>query len=189
MKPTLTNSLVYAPLRTTVAIFLSAAVAAGVKAVNTVATTAANIGERHIGLMEAQNKIDFAFADARYAPDISVGSQIPNISVGESFLGFYFFNCHIDPMEMVRIDNFFSVYGYNVATVKTPAITGRPYWNFLKTKGADVRGNMPASSKEAIGRILDGGIFFWNSANGNDNIGNFDQSHNDLSFGRQIINR
>lgn len=138
---------------------------------------------------EAKNKVDFTFNDAKYAPDIVIGNQIPNIAVGKGYLGFYFFHCHVDPMEMVRIDNFFTVYGYSVNTVKVPNITGRPYWNFLQTEGAQVTGNMPASSKEAIGHILDGGIFFWNPQHGNANIGNFRQSYNSTSFGEQIKNR
>ena len=104
-------------------------------------------------------------------------------------MGFYFFNCHVDPVEAVRIDNFFSTYGYAVNEVVTPLDHGRPYWNFLQTDGAQVTGNMPASSKEAIGRILDGGIFFWNSANvSNANIGNFKMKTRVVNGGTQIIN-
>lgn len=159
------------------------------KLTGAIAGTTANIAERHIGQKEAQNKIDYAFNDARYAPDIVVGKQTPNIAVGQGFLGFYFYNCHVDPMEMVRIDNFFTVYGYAINTVKKPNLTGRPFWNFVQTDGAQITGDMPASSKEAIARIFDGGIFFWNPARGNQNIGNFKQSYNTTSFGEQIKNR
>ena len=170
-----------------------AAVAATVKATNVIANTGADIADRHIGLMEAQNKIDFAFADAKYAPDVAVGRQIPNLSVGGRFLGFYFYNCHVDPMEMVRIDNFFTVYGYAINTVKRPNLTGRPYWNFLQTDGAVITGDMPATSKSAISRIFDGGIFLWPSTGSpstvNANIGNFRRSYKTTDFGEQLINR
>ena len=170
------------------------AVEAAAKTTGQIATTVGNVASRHIELKEAQNKIDFAFKDARYAPDIVVGKQIPNIAVGERFLGIYFYNCHLDPAEMLRIDNFFTVYGYSVNQVKTPTITGRAHWNFLQTEGCQITGNMPASSKEGIARILDGGIFFWNStgtaSTANSNIGNFMQGATDYQdFGKQLHNR
>lgn len=151
--------------------------------------TTANIASRMINLEEGRNKIEFAFKDARYAPNIMVGAQDPAIAVGKKFLGFYFFNCHVDPPEAVRIDNFFSTYGYAINEVTTPLDHGRPYWNFLQTEGAVIKGKMPATSKEAIARILDGGIFFWNSANiTNDNIGNFKMRTRNVNGGTQIIN-
>ena len=150
---------------------------------------ATNITERMMTLQEAKNKIEFQFKDAQYQPNIVVGDQNCNTAVGKKFMGFYFFNCHVDPVEAVRIDNFFSTYGYAVNEVVTPLDHGRPYWNFLQTDGAQVTGNMPASSKEAISRILDGGIFFWNSANvSNANIGNFKMKTRVVNGGTQIIN-
>lgn len=151
--------------------------------------TSANINDRLITLQEAKNKLEFEFKDAQYQPNIVIGDQNCNTAVGKKFLGFYFYNCHVDPVEMVRIDNFFSTYGYAVNEVVTPLDHGRPYWNFLQTEGAQVYGDMPASSKEAIARILDGGIFFWNSANiANNNIGNFKMRTRTVNGGTQIIN-
>lgn len=148
-----------------------------------------NIDERLTNLQEAKNKLEFVFKDAQYQPNIVVGDQNCNTSVGKKFLGFYFYNCHIDPVEMVRIDNFFSTYGYSINEVVTPLDHGRPYWNFLQTEGCQVQGDMPASSKEAIARILDGGIFFWNSANiSNADIGNFKKQTRTVNGGVQIVN-
>ena len=148
--------------------------------------THANINDRLIAQQEAANKINFEFKDALYEPDIVVGAQVPNIGVGKKYLGVYFFNCHVAPEDMVRIDNFFSTYGYAINDVKKPNISGRAFWNFVQTKGANIVGDMPASSKDAIARIFDGGIFFWNYARGNANIGNFRQSVNSRG---QILNR
>lgn len=141
---------------------------------------------------EAKNKKDFAFKDASYAPNIMVGAQVPNIMVGDGHLGFYFYNCHIEPHEAVRVDNFFTMYGYAINNVVTPRLSGRAHWNFIKTNGAQITGEMPASSKSAIARIFDGGIFFWNSSGdvvtANNNIGNFMQQTVNTGFGIQIVN-
>ena len=130
------------------------------------------IGSQKIALEmeEAQKKIDFQFGDARYAPDITVGKATPNISVGKHLLNYRFFNCHVRPSEAVKIDNFFTVFGYAVNDVKTVNLSSRTYWNFVKTKNCEIVGEMPATSRAAIAKIFDGGIFFWKNG---DNIGNF----------------
>lgn len=143
-------------------------------------------------LDEARHKIAFEFADAQYQPNTVVGKQVPNIAVGSHFLGFHFYHAHIRDDEMIPVDNFLTMYGYSINTVKVPNLTGRPYWNFVKTKDAQITGKMPASSKEAIARIFNGGIFLWNQANGNDNIGNFRQkviSHNPAPVFPHISNK
>ena len=158
-------------------------------AVRTGIDVATSIGEKLVSQQEGKNKIDFQFNDAQYTPNIVVGDQNTNTAVGKKFMGFYFYNCHVDPVEMVKIDNFFSTYGYAINEVVKPLDHGRPYWNFLQTENVQVTGSMPASSKDAIARILDGGIFFWNSANiTNANIGNFEMSTRNVNGGTQIIN-
>lgn len=139
-----------------------------------------------LDLEEAQNKVRFQFKDAKYQPDIMVGETNANLAVGKGFLRFRLFNCHIRDSEMSRVDDFFSVYGYATNTVKLPNMTGRPYWNFVQTENCNIKGNMPSSSKQAIAKIFDGGIFFWNYQRGLGNIGNFRQS--ETEDGR-IINK
>ena len=129
-----------------------------------------NTENTYLDYTEARDKIAFEFKDARYEPNILVGRQVPNISVGQGFLRFRFFKLHVRDDEAKRIDDFFSVYGYAINKVETPILNGRNYWNFIKTRGAEISGNMPASSKAAIARIFDGGIFFWKNG---DNVGNF----------------
>lgn len=133
---------------------------------------------------EAQKKIDFQFGDARYAPDIMVGKSAPNISVGKHHLGYRFFNCHVRPNEAVKIDNFFTVFGYAINDVKPVNLNSRAHWNFVKTKNCEIVGEMPASSREAIARIFDGGIFFWKNG---DSVGNFEVGGRN-SYGA-ILNR
>lgn len=123
-----------------------------------------------IGYDEAMKKINFDFKDAYYQPNGVVGVQCANIAVGARILGAHFFHCHVADDEAKRIDDFFSTFGYSVNRVKTPNLTGRQYWNFVKTEACVIGGNMPSSSKEAIARIFDGGIFLWHNG---DDIGNF----------------
>lgn len=162
------------------------AVVGGVNTANQLAQGYLNQQRIELDLDEAKHKIGFQFKDAMYQPNIVVGEQTPNIAVGKGYLKYRFFNAHVRDDEMVRLDNFLTTYGYAVNTVKIPNMTGRPYWNFVQTKDCNIKGNMPSSSKQAIAKIMDGGIFFWNYQRGLGNIGNFRQSVNNHG---QIINK
>lgn len=126
--------------------------------------------QTELSATEARDKVAFQFKDAQYQPNVVVGSQVPNIAVGKGFLKYRFFNLHVRDDEAKRIDEFFTVFGYAVNRVKVPNLNNRKYWNFVKTNSCQISGEMPASSKKAIGKIFDGGIFFWKNGN---NIGNF----------------
>lgn len=141
-----------------------------IQAVSTGVSAMMSIEETSLSYTEARDKVAFEFKDARYEPNIIVGQQVPNISVGYRYLRFRFFNLHVRDDEAKRIDDFFSVYGYAVNKVAVPNLNNRKHWNFIKTKNAQISGNMPASSKAALARIFDGGIFFWRNG---DEVGNF----------------
>ena len=152
--------------------------------VNRVAQGAANYVETVVDVVEAKNKIAYQWADAQYQPNQIVGSATPNLSVAQRTLDFYFFNVHVRKDEALRIDDFLSAFGYAINKVENVNITGRQYWNFVQTQGAVITGNMPASSKEAIARIFDGGITFWHNG---DQIGNYRQSVSSGSINNPIV--
>ena len=135
-------------------------------------------------IFEAKNKISYQWKDASYRPDISIGNVVPSIVVGGHYLNFYFYHMHVRDDEAKRIDDFFSCYGYAINKVKAPNLTGRQYWNFVQTENAVIAGDMPASSKDAIGRIFDGGITFWHDG---DQVGNYRQSVSNGSINNPIV--
>lgn len=61
------------------------------------------------------------------------------------------------------IDDYFSAYGYLVNTTKTPSITGRLNWNFVKTVGSAIHANIPQESCDRINRMFDNGVTFWHN--------------------------
>lgn len=72
-----------------------------------------------------------------------------------------------------RLDMFFDVFGYQVDRVKVPNLTGRPAWNYVKTVGANMTGNVPADKLSVINECLDKGITFWHNVN----VGNYGLSN------------
>lgn len=62
-----------------------------------------------------------------------------------------------------RLDKYFDMYGYLINTLKIPTITGRPNWNYIKTQGANILGNIPQYDLQTIKEMFDSGITFWHN--------------------------
>ena len=151
---------------------------------NAVIQGSAKIMSDVASIKEAKNKINYQWKDAQYRPNEVVGKSVPSLAIGKNFLNFYFFNVHVKDSEMKRLDDFFTTFGYATNQVKAPNLTGRQYWNFVQTENCVIAGNMPASSKEAIARIFDGGITFWHNG---DNIGNYAISTSNGTINNPIV--
>ena len=62
------------------------------------------------------------------------------------------------------IDNYFSMYGYKVNIVKTPNLTGRTNWNYVKTIGANIEGDIPETDLNEIKNMFNSGVTLWHNA-------------------------
>ena len=154
------------------------------RGVNRIIQGATSLVNTAVDVAEAKNKIAYQWKDAHYKPNIVVGTATPNLAVANRELNFHFYSVHVKAEELPRLDDFFSCFGYAIHKVKAPNLTGRQYFNFVQTEHAIINGNMPSSSKEAIGRIFDGGITFWHNG---DQIGNYMQSVSNGSINNPII--
>lgn len=73
------------------------------------------------------------------------------------------------------IDDYFSMFGYKVNSVKTPNITGRTNWNYVKTIDCNVEGDIPQEDLETIRKAMNTGVTFWHTPA---NIYNYSLSNN-----------
>lgn len=78
---------------------------------------------------------------------------------------FYFTKMSIKNEYAKILDKYFSMYGYKVNTVKTPNVRGRSNWNFVKTIGANIEGDIPQEDLQEIKNLFDSGITLWHTAN------------------------
>ena len=62
------------------------------------------------------------------------------------------------------IDGYFTMYGYKVNTLKIPNITGRTNWNYVKTIGANIEGNIPEGDINELKNIFNEGVTLWHNA-------------------------
>ena len=64
-----------------------------------------------------------------------------------------------------RIDKFFDMYGYLTNTVKIPNINNRPNWNYIKTIGSNIIGDIPQEDIQSLKNMFDNGITLWHNKN------------------------
>lgn len=69
----------------------------------------------------------------------------------------------IRPEYAEILDNYFSCFGYATHLVKVPNTTGRRNWNYVKTVGCTISGNVPAEAEDQIIAIFDRGVTFWHN--------------------------
>lgn len=91
-------------------------------------------------------------------------------------LDFGIYYKRIKPEFVDIVDDYFSAYGYACHKVKVPNyIFGRPSWQYVKTIGAVIKGNINAGDKKKIKDIFDKGIRFWKAGK---TIGDYTQNNN-----------
>mgnify|MGYP003301653622 CR=1 FL=1 len=59
------------------------------------------------------------------------------------------------------IDNFFDMYGYTCMKIQTPNLRARPHWTYIKTRECNLKGDVPAISKQNIKNMFNKGMTFW----------------------------
>lgn len=84
-----------------------------------------------------------------------------DVTYGYSLMTFTGYMTTIKQEYAKIIDNYFSVYGYKVNAYKTPNITGRAYWNYVKTIDCNMEGDIPTEHLNILKSIFNKGITFW----------------------------
>lgn len=107
--------------------------------------------------------------DASQVPDKVVGTVSNATMAGIGYGTFGAFRLCVRKEFAVLIDQFFDMYGYTTQSVKVPNVTGRRRWNYVKTRNAMMRGNVPSDAMARINALFDQGITFWHD----DDIGNY----------------
>lgn len=69
--------------------------------------------------------------------------------------------CTITAQYAKRIDDFFTMFGYNVNVLKKPKRNNRPHWTYIKTVSCCILGSLPSDSARHICEIHDKGITYW----------------------------
>ena len=63
----------------------------------------------------------------------------------------------------VAIDSYFSMFGYKTNRMKLPNITGRQNWNYVKTVGCNIIGDIPQGDLQQIKAMFNNGVTIWHN--------------------------
>ena len=130
------------------------------------------------GLASAANDIAGLLAEQythSIIPDQMVGSaNAGDISAVSRMLGFYSYCKSVRPEYGQIIDNYFTMFGYKVNTLKVPETNSRESWNYVKTINISIAGNVPSNYMEQIKSMFNSGVTLWHG----DYIGDYGRSNN-----------
>jgi len=108
--------------------------------------------------------------DMQKIPDRANGNIGGNLLMLCGNTGIFLSEYRIKDEYLRIIDNYFTMFGYKVMTLKTPQFKSRPLFNYLKTAGIDISGNIPQEDLQELRTMFDNGITVWHSG---DNFGNY----------------
>lgn len=118
-------------------------------------------GKEIIGTAREQH---LAKTSANFVPDQVHG----NVSAGDFVWSKYrtpftFMPMCIKPQIAQCIDEYFSQFGYKCNRVKLPNVKGRRNWNFVKTVGCYIDGDVPQADLQEIKDMFDRGVTIWHN--------------------------
>ena len=99
---------------------------------------------------------------AKMIPDQAKGNtNSGSITYSSGEIGYKFFNMCVRYEYAKMCDDYMTQYGYKVNSLKVPNLTGRRYWNYVRTIGANIEGNIPQGDMDEIKEMFDRGITIW----------------------------
>lgn len=108
-----------------------------------------------------RKSIDSSLADMRSRGNIAHGSFIGNAPITSGQYGFKAQLYQVTNENIKMIDDYFSMFGYKVNVIKRPNFFGRKYWNYIKTSGCNIIGNIPQDALNVIKQMFDEGTTIW----------------------------
>lgn len=107
---------------------------------------------------------------AQIAPDSYNGSAQNLARAASQKYGFYAAQRCVRYDYAQSIDNYFTMFGYKVNSIKVPSLHNRNRFTYVKTANMDIKGRIPTVYKNQICAIFNSGIRWWIDRN---NIGNY----------------
>lgn len=120
--------------------------------------------------LKQKNILNAGLEDAKVIP---ASATKPGISDCLTSLGkktFFYITRTCDYESAKAIDEYFTMYGYTVKSVKVPNRNVRPNFTYTQTQDCNLSGNLPADDAQTIRAVYNKGVTFWKNPDG---IGNY----------------
>lgn len=132
------------------------------RGIQKVASTVTGLGSTLTNYMQEDNNAQIESNKVR-------GTQGSDALYSQGLMDFWITVRTIDRSHAIAIDDYLTRFGYRVDRIKSPNITGRKSWNYVKTVNCNVGGMIPFTDRMKINQIFNNGITFWHG----DYIGNY----------------
>lgn len=88
-----------------------------------------------------------------------------DVSFGEGTCTFSAYAMSIKSEFAKIIDDYFSMFGYKVNTLKVPNINGRQNWNYVKTIDCNIHAYIPQEDVQELKDMFNSGVTIWHNPN------------------------
>ena len=144
------------------------------------ASAGMSIAQAGMGALQAGLNTFGGLSVQKSQPDQSRGaSNVGGVNYNIETMDFWIIHKRLHWGYVVKIDEYFTKFGYRVNSTGVPNLHTRKYWNYLKLDQPSVTGNMPVGDMAAIKQILSNGITFWHTTD----VGNYDLNNNEGVLG------
>lgn len=138
------------------------------------------IAQAGLGTLQAGLSTFGGLSVVKSQPDQSKGaSNVGGVNYNIETMDFWIIHKRLHWGYVVKIDDYFTKFGYRVNSTGVPNLHTRKYWNYLKLDQPSVTGNMPVGDMRMIKQILSNGITFWHTTD----VGNYDLNNNEGVLG------
>lgn len=135
-------------------------------AISTYYGTKNQVNQINVSKQNAQDTIKASLADVESKGDVAHGSFNPSALTNLGHVGFIVQTLQVKKECIKVIDDYLSMFGYKVNTVKIPNLNSRNKWNFVKTLSVNVIGNVPQVALDVIKNMFDTGTTLWHDLGG-----------------------
>lgn len=144
------------------------------------ASAGMSIAQAGLGAVQAGLSTFGGLSVVKSQPDQSRGaSNVGGVNYNMETMDFWIIHKRLHWGYVVKIDDYFTKFGYRVNSTGVPNLHTRKYWNYLKLDQPSVTGNMPVGDMRMIKQILSNGITFWHTTD----VGNYDLNNNEGVLG------
>ena len=138
-------------------------IASGIGLMATGAGALAGAGSIASGFMGVANTMGSVYEHSLVPDSVSGNVNTGDINFVLGLTNLEFKRMSIKNEYAKIIDDYFSMYGYKVNTVKIPNLSGRTNWNFVKTIDCNIVADIPQRDLQEIKDMFNKGVTLWHN--------------------------
>ena len=138
-------------------------VASGIGMMATGAGALAGAGNIASGALSIANTLGSVYQHSLIPDSVSGNVNCGDVNFTLGLTNLEFKRMSIKNEYAKIIDDYFSMFGYKVNTVKVPNITGRSNWNYVKTIDCNFDGDIPQTDLNIIRTMFNNGVTLWHN--------------------------